>query len=252
VRRSRSSAPIALVLCALLIAPPKAAASTRGQSGPPRADGSQALQTAAYLVQEGRLDEAEAQAQTALTDPATAVRSKALAVAAQLPDERYIPRIVECLRKPDLRLAARSALAAFPAGASLAALAAALDRECPSAERKLLVHALRSCLVPQAYPVLLDLMEAHQPSISGEASDAMLCVRRGGSPPDPYRTLVNDRWKMLTRTAYGLTQALRLLPDGPNGSDSQFDIAALDHRFQVRHVSFILCLAQSLNGLNSN
>ena len=77
----------------------------------------------------------------ALTDPATAVRSKALAVAAQLPDERYIPRIVECLRKPDLRLAARSALAAFPAKASLAALAAALDRECPSAERRLLVRA---------------------------------------------------------------------------------------------------------------
>jgi HEAT repeat protein len=67
----------------------------------------------------------------ALTDPATAVRSKALAVAAQLPDERYIPRIVECLKEPDLRLAARSALAAFPASASLAALAAALDRDCP-------------------------------------------------------------------------------------------------------------------------
>jgi hypothetical protein len=154
----------------------------------------------------------------ALTDPATAVRLKALAVAAQLPDERYVPRIVECLRKPDLRLAARSALAAFPASASLAALAAALERECPSAERRLLVHALRSCLVPQAYPVLLDLMEAHQPSISGEASDAMLCVRRGGSLPDPYRALVNDRWKMLTRTAYCLTQALRLLPEGPNSS----------------------------------
>jgi len=153
-----------------------------------------------------------------LTDPATVVRVKALAVAAQLPDERYVPRIVECLRKPDLRLAARSALAAFPASATLAALAAALEREGPSAERRLLVHALRSCLVPQAYPVLLDLMEAHQPSISGEASDAMLCVRRGGSLPDPYRTLVNDRWKMLTRTAYCLTQALRLLPEGPNSS----------------------------------
>jgi hypothetical protein len=154
----------------------------------------------------------------ALTDPATAVRGKALAVAVRLPDARYIPQIVECLRKPELRLAARSALAAFPPSASLAALAAALDRECPSPERRLLVHALRSCLVPQAYPVLLDLMEAHQPSISGEASDAILCVRRGGSSADPYRTLLNDRWKMLTRTAYALTQALRLLPDGPNGS----------------------------------
>ena len=116
----------------------------------------------------------------ALADPATAVRSKALAVAAQLPDERYIPRIVECLKAPELRLAARSALAAFPASANLAALAAALDGGWPSTERKLLVRALRSCSVPQAYPVLLDLMERHHPSISGEASDALLCVRRGG------------------------------------------------------------------------
>ena len=38
-------------------------------------------------------------------------------------------------------------------------------------------------------------------------------VRRGGPPPDAYRTLVNDRWKMLARTAYGLTQALYLLPE---------------------------------------
>ena len=43
----------------------------RGQSGPPRADGSQALQSAAHLVQQGRLDEAEAQARRALSDPAT-------------------------------------------------------------------------------------------------------------------------------------------------------------------------------------
>lgn len=154
----------------------------------------------------------------ALTDSATAVRSKALAVAAQLPNERYIPRIVECLRRPDLRLAARNALAAFPASSSLVALTAALHRDCPSPERRLLIRALRSCPIPQAYPVLLDLMDAHQPSMSGEASDALLCVRRGGSPPDPYRTLVDDRWRMLARTAYSLTQALRLLPDGPNTS----------------------------------
>ena len=154
----------------------------------------------------------------ALTDPATAVRSKALAVAAQLPDERYIPRIVECLKAPDLRLAARSALAAFPASASLAGLTAALNRAGPTAERRLLVRALRSCPVPQAYPVLLDLMDAYQPSISGEASDALLCVRRGGSLPDPYRTLVDDRWKMLAKTAYGLTQALRLLPKGQDST----------------------------------
>ena len=103
----------------------------------------------------------------ALTDPATAVRSKALTVAAQLPDERYIPGIIECLKAPDLRLAARGALAAFPASASLAALAAALDRDSPSAERRVLVRGLRSCPVPQAYPVLLDLMEPHHPSMSG-------------------------------------------------------------------------------------
>jgi cellulose synthase operon protein C len=53
------------------MATPEAAASTRGQSGPPRADGSQALQSAAHLVQQGRLDEAEAQARRALGDPAT-------------------------------------------------------------------------------------------------------------------------------------------------------------------------------------
>ena len=69
-RRSQSSAPITLVLCALLMATPQAAASTRGQSGPPRADGSQALQSAAHLVQQGRLDEAEVQARRALGDPA--------------------------------------------------------------------------------------------------------------------------------------------------------------------------------------
>jgi hypothetical protein len=150
----------------------------------------------------------------ALTDPVTAVRGKALAVAAQRPDERYIPRIVDCLKAPDLTLAARSALAAFPASASLAALAAALEQGHSLAERRLLVRAIRSCPVPQAYPVLLELMEAHQPSLSGDASDALLCVRRGGPPPDPYRTLVNDRWKTLAGAAYGLTQALCLLPNG--------------------------------------
>jgi hypothetical protein len=113
-----------------------------------------------------------------------------------------------------LSLAARSALVAFPPRASLAALAAALERERPLAERRLLVRALRSCPVPQAYPVLLELMQAHQPSVSGDASDSLLCVRRGGPPPDAYRTLVSDRWKALARTAYALTQALCLLPDG--------------------------------------
>jgi len=73
-----------------------------------------------------------------LTDPVTSVRSKALAVAAQLPNERYIPQIINCLKAPDLRLAARSALATYSATASLAALEAALARECPLAERRML------------------------------------------------------------------------------------------------------------------
>ena len=47
------------------------ASSARGQGGPPRADSSQALQSAAHLVQQGRLDEAEAQARRALGDPTT-------------------------------------------------------------------------------------------------------------------------------------------------------------------------------------
>jgi Cyclic nucleotide-binding domain/TLC ATP/ADP transporter len=148
-----------------------------------------------------------------LGDSAIAVRGRALAVAAQLPDERYVPLIVECLRHPNLRLGARRALAAFPASRVLAALAAALERQSPLDERRAIVRALRTCPVPQAYPVLLGLMHAHQPSISGEASDGLLWVSRGGSPPDAYRTFVKDRWKMLARTAYGLTQALHLLPN---------------------------------------
>jgi tetratricopeptide (TPR) repeat protein len=61
----------ALILCALLVTTPQAAAAARGQSGAARADGPQALENAAQLVQQGRLDEAEAQAQRALGDPAT-------------------------------------------------------------------------------------------------------------------------------------------------------------------------------------
>ena len=151
---------------------------------------------------------------SALKDSATSVCSRALAIAAQSPDERYIPLIVECMKTPDLRLAARTALAVFPASAILASIAAELERQCPLAERRLMVRALRSCPVPEAYPFLLRLMDGHQPSVSDDASDALLWVRRGSSPPDAYRSLVSDRWNMLARTAYGLTQALRLLPDG--------------------------------------
>ena len=115
-----------------------------------------------------------------------------------------------------MRLAARTALAAFPAGTSMPAIAAALEHESSRAGRRLLVRSLRSCRVPDAYPVLLDLMDAHQPSMSSEASDALLSVRRGGPSMDPYRLLVSDRWNMLARTAYGLTQVLLLLPENSN------------------------------------
>ncbi|HEY7057832.1 MAG TPA: tetratricopeptide repeat protein [Vicinamibacterales bacterium] len=71
MRRSRSSCPITLVLCAILLATLEAGASTRGQAEPVRAEGSHALQSAAHLVQQGRLDEAELQARRALGDPAT-------------------------------------------------------------------------------------------------------------------------------------------------------------------------------------
>ena len=152
--------------------------------------------------------------EAALADSATAVRSRALVVAARFPDERYVPLIVECLRDANLRLAARRTLAVFPASTVLDELAAALERRCPLAERRAIVRAVRTCPVPQAYPILLGLMDAHQLSISGDATDALLWVRRGGSPPDAYRTLVKACWNMLARTAYGLTQALHLLPNG--------------------------------------
>ena len=76
------------------MATPEAAASTRGQSGPPRADGSQALQTAAYLVQEGRLDEAEAQAQTALTDPATRAAANSVLGTIRFQQHRFDDSII--------------------------------------------------------------------------------------------------------------------------------------------------------------
>jgi len=124
--------------------------------------------------------------------------------------------IVECMKMPELRLAARTALSAFPPGAILASLAAELERRCPLAERRVMVRAFRSCQVPKAYPILLRLMDEHQPSVTDDASDALLCVRRKGSPVDDYSSLISDRWNMLAKTAYEWTHVLRLLPEIPN------------------------------------
>jgi tetratricopeptide (TPR) repeat protein len=69
VRRSRLFTPVALVVCALVGAASSPSAATPRQSGSP--DASVAIQNAARLVQEGRLDEAEVQARQGLSDPAT-------------------------------------------------------------------------------------------------------------------------------------------------------------------------------------
>ena len=66
-RRSRPYRAGALVLCALIANTFPALAH---QGGPSRAS-ADPLQRAALLVQQGRLDEAEAQARRALADPAT-------------------------------------------------------------------------------------------------------------------------------------------------------------------------------------
>ena len=150
---------------------------------------------------------------SALTDSTTSVRSRALAIAAKSPDERYIPLIVECMKMPDLRLPARTALVVFPATAILVSIAAELERRRPLAERRVMVRTLRSCPIPEAYPLLLGLMDGHQPSVSDDASDALLWVRRRESIPDAYSPLVSDRWNLLASTAFGLTQALCLLPE---------------------------------------
>jgi len=58
-----------LVVCALAVATSSPSAATPRQSGSP--DASVAIQNAAHLVQQGRLDEAEVQARQALSDPST-------------------------------------------------------------------------------------------------------------------------------------------------------------------------------------
>jgi len=58
-------------VCALLTASTFSSAAPRRQNAPARASGSEALQTAARLVQQGQLADAELQAKRALDDPAT-------------------------------------------------------------------------------------------------------------------------------------------------------------------------------------
>ncbi len=71
VRRSRSFIPSALLVYALLTVSSFASADPRPQRAAPRVDGPEALQTAARLVQQGQLEEAEQEAKRALSDPAT-------------------------------------------------------------------------------------------------------------------------------------------------------------------------------------
>src|SRR5262245_7026051 len=71
-RRSYSFTPSTLSLCALIAtATLHASPTTLLQGSAPRAGSREALQNAARLVQQGTLDEAEAQARRALADPAT-------------------------------------------------------------------------------------------------------------------------------------------------------------------------------------
>jgi tetratricopeptide (TPR) repeat protein len=60
-----------LLRCALFVAIPTASAASPRQGATSSADGRGALQSAAALVQQGRLDEAERQARQALSDPTT-------------------------------------------------------------------------------------------------------------------------------------------------------------------------------------
>jgi len=71
MRWSRLFTAGTLFLSVLLAATSNTIANTSRQNPAPRAAGSEALQTAAQLVQQGRLDEAERQARRALSDPVT-------------------------------------------------------------------------------------------------------------------------------------------------------------------------------------
>jgi tetratricopeptide (TPR) repeat protein len=113
LRRSRSFTPGALFLCALL-------AFTPGISGSPlqtdaaRADGSDALQSAARLVQQGTLDQAEAQARRALANPATQAAAYSVLGTIRFQQKRFGDSIIffkKAIRLDDRLIGAQLSLA---------------------------------------------------------------------------------------------------------------------------------------------
>ena len=66
----------------------------QAQNAATRVDGREALQHAARLVQEGRLDEAEAQARRALADPATQAAAYSVLGTIRFQQQRFDDSIV--------------------------------------------------------------------------------------------------------------------------------------------------------------
>ncbi|PYR89567.1 MAG: hypothetical protein DMF84_23970 [Acidobacteria bacterium] len=101
-RWSRSFTPSALFLCALFVTTIPASADVRRQSAAPGVEGPPALQSAALLVQQGQLDEAELQARRALADPATRAAAYSVLGTISFQQKRFADSII--LFKQAIRL----------------------------------------------------------------------------------------------------------------------------------------------------
>ena len=112
-RRSRSLTLSALPLCALLVATLPSHADSIRQSAAPRVDGRDALQSAAVLVKQGQLDEAERQARRALDDPATRAAAYSVLGTIRVQQERFDDSIIlfkKAIRLNDALLGAQLSL----------------------------------------------------------------------------------------------------------------------------------------------
>jgi tetratricopeptide (TPR) repeat protein len=113
-RRSFSFIPGALLLCALLVDVPPARADSLRQGATSPADGAAALQSAAALVQQGRLDEAEQQARRGLSDPATQAPAYSVLGTIRFRQKRFDDSIIlfkKAIRLDDRLLGAHLSLA---------------------------------------------------------------------------------------------------------------------------------------------
>jgi tetratricopeptide (TPR) repeat protein len=91
-----------LALCALLVTIFQVSASSLVQATAPRVDSREALENAALLVQQRRLDEAERQARRALTDPATRAAAYSVLGTIRFQQQRFDDSII--LFKKAIRL----------------------------------------------------------------------------------------------------------------------------------------------------